>query len=613
MYQVKFADIGEGLTEGTVAEVLVKVGDTVKAGQSLYFVETDKVNSEIPAPIDGKIAVINIKAGQEIKVGEVVMEIDDGSGASVSAPAKQEAKSEPVEENASVIGATPVSNALLPRRNHSSSSTSIQEPVKQEVKKEPVKVNVDVEDTFDVAVIGAGIGGYVSAIKCAQLGLKTLIVEKEYYGGVCLNVGCIPTKTLLKTSHVYHDILHKAKDLGIVVPNTEKVVIDWAQALERKNGVVKKLTGGVKYLLDKNKVTQIKGDAVALDKNTISVNGKNYRANNLIVATGSVPNHLPLPGFDEGRKSGVILDSTGILSVPKIPESLVVIGGGVIGIEFGCLFASLGTKVTVLQGLPTVLEMLDQDVIDVMTKELKTTYKMNVITNASVKVFKNGEVVYEIDGKEQSIKGEFVLESVGRKTSLQGFENIGLELTPRKGIEVNEYQETNLDSVYAVGDVVGKAMLAQSAVKSAIVAANRIAKKANKAHAEDITMDFNKVPSCIYTHPEVAMIGKTEQQLKAENVEYKAFKFPFSAIGKALADDNTTGFVKILIEPKYKTVLGAHIIGNRATEMISEITAVIECEGTITEIANTIHPHPTMSEAVGEVAEALETGKPIHF
>ncbi|KAF7378744.1 hypothetical protein HZH68_017158 [Vespula germanica] len=586
MYQVKFADIGEGLTEGTVAEVLVKVGDTVKAGQSLYFVETDKVNSEIPAPIDGKIAVINIKAGQEIKVGEVVMEIDDGTGASASAPAKEATKSEPVEENASVIGATPVSNALLPRRNHSSSSsTTVQEPVKKEVKQEPIKANVNVEDTFDVAVIGAGIGGYVCAIKCAQLGLKTLIVEKEYYGGVCLNVGCIPTKTLLKTT----------------------------QALERKNGVVKKLTGGVKYLLDKNKVTQIKGDAVALDKNTISVNGKNYHANNLVIATGSVPNHLPLPGFDEGRKSGVILDSTGILSIPKIPESLVVIGGGVIGIEFGCLFASLGTKVTVLQGLPTVLEMLDQDIIDVMTKELKTTYKMNVITNASVKAFKNGEVVYEIDGKEQSIKGEFVLESVGRKTSLQGFENIGLELTPRKGIEVNEYQETNLDSVYAVGDVVGKAMLAHSAVKSAIVTANRIAKKANKAHAEDITMDFNKVPSCIYTHPEVAMIGKTEQQLKVENVEYKAFKFPFSAIGKALADDDTTGFVKIIIEPKYKAVLGAHIIGNRATEMISEITAVIECEGTITEIANTIHPHPTMSEAVGEVAEALETGKPIHF
>ncbi|AEM68911.1 dihydrolipoyl dehydrogenase [Mycoplasma putrefaciens] len=600
MYQVKFADIGEGLTEGTVAEVLVKIGDTVKAGQALYFVETDKVNSEIPAPIDGKIAKINISAGQEIKVGEVVMEIDDGSSAAVAAePKKAEVKE---EENASVVGATPVSNDLLPSRG----------PVK--VKPEAAKpADLKIEASFDVAVIGAGIGGYVSAIKCAQLGLKTLIVEKEYYGGVCLNVGCIPTKTLLRTSHVYHDILHKAKELGIVVPNTEKVVIDWAQALERKNGVVKKLTGGVKYLLDKNKVTQIIGSATAVDKNTISVNGKYYHADNLIIATGSVPNHLPLPGFDKARKDGIVVDSTGILSIPKIPKSLVVIGGGVIGIEFGCLFASLGTKVTVLQALPTVLEMLDQDVIDTMTKELKNTFKMDVITNANVKEFKNGAVVYEIDGKQQSVKGEFVLESVGRKTTLQGFENLGLELTPRNGVVVNQYQETNVSGVYAVGDVIGKAMLAQSAVKAAIVAANRVAKKANKAHAEDLVMDFDKVPSCIYTHPEVAMIGKTEQQVKAEKLDYKTFKFPFVAIGKALADDDTTGFVKIIVEPKYKTILGAHIIGNRATEMISEITAVIECEGTITEIANTIHPHPTMSEAIGEVAEALETGKPIHF
>nr|VZS00640.1 Dihydrolipoyl dehydrogenase [Mycoplasma feriruminatoris] len=605
MFKVKFADIGEGLTEGTVAEVLVKVGDVVKEGQSLYFVETDKVNSEIPSPVSGKIAVINISTGQEIKVGDVVIEIDDGSSdapaPSVAAPSKKEEKPAE-EENASVVGATPVSNDVLPSR-----------APRPKPQPQPAKVDVQIEDTFDVCVIGAGIGGYVTAIKSAQLGLKTLIIEKQYYGGVCLNVGCIPTKTLLKTSHVYHDIMHKAKELGIVLQNTENVVIDWAQALERKNGVVKKLTGGVKYLLDKNKVTQIKGEAVALDKNTISVNNKNYRVNNLVIASGSTPNHLPLPGFDQGRKDGIIIDSTGILSVPKIPETLVVIGGGVIGIEFSCLFASLGTKVTVLQGLPTVLEMLDKDIIDAMTKELKNRYNIEVITNASVKEFKDGAVVYQIYGKDQMIKGEYVLESVGRKTSITGFENIGLELTPRNGIVVNEYQETNLENVYAIGDVIGKAMLAQTAVKGAIVAANRIAKKANKEHAEDIVMDYNKVPSCIYTHPEVSMIGKTEQQLKQENIEYKAFKFPFSAIGKALADDDTSGFVKIIVEPKYKTILGAHIIGNRATEMISEITAVIECEGTITEIANTIHPHPTMSEAIGEAAEALETGKAIHF
>ncbi|PZW01462.1 dihydrolipoyl dehydrogenase [Metamycoplasma auris] len=600
MFKVKFADIGEGLTEGVVAEVLVKVGDVVKEGQPLYFVETDKVNSEIPSPTAGKIVVINIKTGQEIKVGDVVIEIDDGkdspAATTMSAP-KEETKA---EENASVVGSTPVSNDVLPSRAPISKPNTPQ-------------VDLKIEGSFDVAVIGAGIGGYVSAIKSAQLGLKTLIIEKEYYGGVCLNVGCIPTKSLLKTSHVYHDIMHKAKELGISIKNTEEIVIDWDQALKRKNGIVKKLTGGVKYLLDKNKITQINGVAHAIDKNTISVNDKNYHVDNLIIATGSIPNQLPLPGFDEGRKNGIVLDSTGILSIPKVPESLVVIGGGVIGVEFGCLFASLGTQVTILQASSSILEMLDQEVIDLVTKELKSTYKINIITNASVKSLKGNEITYELDGSTQTIKGEFILESIGRKTTFAGFENLGLEVTPRNAIVVNKYHETNLDSVYAIGDVTGKAMLAHSAVKAGVVAANRIAKKTNKEHAEDITMDFDRVPSCIYIDPEIAMIGKTEQQLKKDNIEYKAFKFPFSAIGKALADDSPTGFVKVIVEPKYKSILGAHIVGNRATDLIAEIAAVIESEGTITEIANTIHPHPTMSEAIGEVAEALETGKPIHF
>ncbi|ENY68730.1 Dihydrolipoamide dehydrogenase [Metamycoplasma auris 15026] len=608
MFKVKFADIGEGLTEGVVAEVLVKVGDTVKEGQPLYFVETDKVNSEIPSPTSGKIAVINITTGQEIKVGDVVIEIDDGKDSSTtSAPAADKKEEKASEENASVVGSTPVSNDVLPSRG------PINKPATNEVASASSISDLKIEDTFDVAVIGAGIGGYVSAIKSAQLGLKTLIVEKEYYGGVCLNVGCIPTKSLLKTSHVYHDIMHKAKDLGITIKNTEEIVLDWDQALKRKGAIVKKLTGGVKYLLDKNKVTQIMGVAHAINKNTISVNEKNYHVNNLIIATGSLPNKLPLPGFDEGRKNGIVLDSTGILSIPKIPESLVVIGGGVIGVEFGCLFADLGSNVTILQGSSSILEMLDQDVIDLVTKELKTTYKINIITNASVKSLQGNEVSYEVDGVLQTIKGEFILESIGRKTSFEGFENLGLELSPRKGIVVNQYHETNLDSVYAIGDVTGIAMLAHSAVKAGVVVANRIAKKANKEHAEDITMDFNRVPSCIYISPEIAMIGKTEQQLKKENIEYKTFKFPFSAIGKALADDSPTGFVKVIVEPKYKSILGAHIVGNRATDLIAEIAAVIESEGTITEIANTIHPHPTMSEAIGEVAEALETGKPIHF
>jgi dihydrolipoamide dehydrogenase len=386
--------------------------------------------------------------------------------------------------------------------------------------------------------------------------------------------------------------------------------------LARKDQVVEKLTRGVKGLLTKYKVDQIIGTASAIDAHHINVNGKVYGTKHLVIATGSLANQLPLPGFKEGRNDGVVIDSTAILSLPKIPKSLTVIGGGVIGIEFSCLFASLGTKVTIIQGLPTILEMLDHDVITLMTKEVTQKYGINLITNASVKeMSSNHELVYTVDGKTHKIKSEYVLESVGRHPVLDGFTNLGLEMNDRRGIKVNEHLETNLDNVYAIGDVIGKSMLAQVASHSGIVVANRIAIKEGKPGegGSEMVMDYSRVPSCIYTHPEVAMIGKTEQQLIAEKIPYKSFKFPFAAIGKAQADDETDGFVKILMDPVYKTVLGAHIIGNRATELISEITTLIECEGTITELANAIHPHPTMSEAIGETAEALESGMPINL
>ncbi|ATZ17648.1 dihydrolipoyl dehydrogenase [Mesoplasma melaleucae] len=604
MFKVKFADIGEGLTEGKVAEVLVKLGQEIKEGDALFFVETDKVNSEIPAPVGGKIAKVLISEGQEIKVGDVVIEIDDGSATTEAAPAPAAAE----EENASVVGSTPVSNDLIPSRGPAPTQTvAAAQPVPVATK------HTDIEESFDVIVVGAGIGGYVSAIKTAQLGLKTLIIEKQYYGGVCLNVGCIPTKSLLRTAKVFEDIVHKAVNLGIDMKTKDQPSINWDKALERKDGVVNKLTSGVKALLTKNGVKQIIGEASALDKNTITVNGKKYHCDNLIIASGSVPNELPLPGFAEGRASGFLIDSTKILSLPKIPKALTVIGGGVIGIEFGCLFAALGTKVTIIEGAPKVLPMLDQDVTALMTKTLKEKYKIEIFTNAKVKEVKGKSVTFEIDGVEQNVKSDYCLESIGRKTVTKGFDNIGLELSERKSIVANDYGETNLDGVYAIGDVTSKIMLAHVASHAGIVTANRIALKANKLEGHDLKMDYSKIPSCIYSHPEIAMIGKTEQQLKAEGIEYKTFKFPFAAIGKALADDDTTGFVKIICEPKYKTLLGAHIIGNRATDMISEFTTLMECEGTITELARAIHPHPTMSEAIGEAAEALESGKSLNL
>ncbi|WP_339022328.1 dihydrolipoyl dehydrogenase [Spiroplasma endosymbiont of Crioceris asparagi] len=610
MYKVKFADIGEGLTEGTVTEVMIKPGQTVKMGDALFNVETDKVTSDIPSPINGVIAKILIQKGQEIKVGDVVVEINDGKNENVVAtPATPEVE----EENASVVGSTPVSNSLLTRGRKTSQPQNNQQDIVSNPEPVISKPQLSGPNHYDVIIVGGGVGGYVSAIKCAQLGLKTMIVEKNKYGGVCLNIGCIPTKTLLKSSYVYEQIINEAAEFGIKIAKTN-IKLDWNKIQARKNNVVDKLTSGVKSLLKKNKVTMISGEATALDQYTISVDNKKYTCENMIIATGSIPNGLKLPGAEAAVKDGWLIDSTAALNLKTIPKSLVVIGGGVIGVEFASMFKQLGTKVTILQFMPTILEMLDSDVSNEMTKELLKHGNLEIITNVNTKEFKkNHEVVYEVGGKTHTIKADYVLQSVGRQVVTTGFDNIGINKNEKGHILVDEYCRTNLNNVYAIGDVTGRIMLAHVASHQGIIAANHIASLHNIKDAHDLKMRYDRIPSCIYTHPEVAVIGYTEEQLKHDNIEYQAYKFPFAAIGKALADGNTVGFVKLICEPKYKQILGAHIIANTATDMISEITSVIESEGTITEIARAIHPHPTLSEAIGEAAEALESGKPINW
>ncbi|WP_084514149.1 dihydrolipoyl dehydrogenase [[Acholeplasma] multilocale] len=497
------------------------------------------------------------------------------------------------DENASVVGSTPISNDVIPSR-----IPNMVKPVKDLIKPH-----------FDVIVVGAGIGGYIHAIKAAQLGLNVMVVEKGAYGGVCLNIGCIPTKALLKTVKVYDDVINKTKKFGIDIEAGASININWDTAQERKNNVVKKLTNGVKYLLDKNKVTRVAGVAKAISSTEIVVDdNKYYTCDNLVIATGSIPRKLNLPGFERAREKEFLIDSTGALGLQELPKKIVIIGGGVIGVEFACLFSNLGIETTILQGLPTILEVLDEDLSKEMTKELRNKYKIQIITGAKITEIKHDEIFFKLEGNVNSIRPDVILESIGRQTVIQGFENINLELSPQKFINVNEYCETNIKGVYAIGDVTSKAMLAHVASHQGIIAANHIAKLKGLESAHDLVLNIDRIPSCIYSHPEIATIGKTEQQLIEQNIEYKQFKFPFNAIGKALADDHTSGFVKLIIEPKYKTVIGAHIIGNRATEMISEITTLIECEGTISEVARAIHPHPTMSEAIGEAAEALDSG-----
>lgn len=458
-------------------------------------------------------------------------------------------------------------------------------------------------DKFDVIVIGAGPGGYVAAIKATQENLKVAIVEKGNVGGVCLNIGCIPTKALLKSAKVLH-YCQTASEYGLDISGKYLVSPNWINMQKRKDEVVKKLTSGVDMLLKKNKITKIQGQAKALDAKTVEVNGIKYQCDNLIIATGSFSRNLPLEGFKEAKDQGFLITSRQALSLPQIPKQLVIIGGGVIGVEFACLYSTLGCEVIILQNIGTILEMLDTDVSQEITKIL-TKNNIRIETNVEIQNIKNKTITYKKEGKSFSLSPDYVLISVGRQPIIEGFENIGLEIGERGNIVTNEKCETNIAHVYAIGDVTADKMLAHVASAQGIVVIENILGKNEIFNAE-------RVPGCIYTFPEVAVIGLTEQECIKQKLDYKVFKYPLMASGKAIADGETQGFVKLIAQQPYSKIIGAHIIASTATDMISEITTVMELEGTVHELAKSIHPHPTLSEVIMEAAHGV-LSKPINF
>ncbi len=451
---------------------------------------------------------------------------------------------------------------------------------------------------YDLIIIGAGPGGYLAAMRAKQRGFKkVMIVEQQWWGGVCLNVGCIPTKALLKCSKVYNFITH-ASSYGIEVP--KKVAsIDWTKMQSRKAVVVGKLSGAVKFLMKKYKVDVVEGKAAAKDQHTIIVKDKEYEFEKLLLATGSEPRHLPLDGFAEARKAGFLLDSTSMLALKNLPKSMITIGGGVIGLEFSFMMAELGVEVTILQGLDTILEILDQDISKEMTKIALENKKIKIITNALVKGAKDKSILYQKDGKDCSIKADICLEAVGRVPTSEGFDNIGITRGKINSIVVNEKMQTNLSHIYAIGDVIGISMLAHTAYKEAKVAIDNMV-------GIETTIDYEQIPNCIYTSPEVASVGLTEAQAKTKEIDYKTAILPLGVSGKAIADGATDGFMKLIIEKKYGAIIGAHIICPTATDMISDVTTLMATEGTITEFANVVRPHPTYNELLTDVGEGLE-------
>lgn len=471
---------------------------------------------------------------------------------------------------------------------------------------------------FDVVVIGAGPGGYVAAIRCAQLGLSTACVEswineegKPALGGTCLNVGCIPSKALLDTSHQYAHIKHEMADHGITVSG---VSIDVNKMVSRKAKVVSTLTTGIAGLFRKNKVEWLQGHGRLLPDNQIEVtpidqeNPEKYTvaARHIIIATGSVPANIPPAPVDQDK----IVDSTGALNFNQAPRTLGVIGAGVIGLELGSVWKRLGSEVIILEALDEFLPACDRQIAHEAWKILQ---KQGLDIRMGAKVTGSGSnnqqviVTYEDkDGKHQ-INVDKLIVAVGRKPNTQGLgaAEVGLEMDERGFIIVDEHCQTNLPNVYAVGDVVRGPMLAHKASEEGIAVAERIAGKASH-------MNYEVIPWVIYTWPEIAWVGKTEQLLKETGIEFRAGTFPFLASGRARAMGETGGLIKILGDAKTDRILGVHIIGPNASELIAEAVIAMEFDGSTEDIARTIHAHPTLAEAMHEAALAVD-GRPIHI
>jgi dihydrolipoamide dehydrogenase len=463
---------------------------------------------------------------------------------------------------------------------------------------------------FDVVVIGSGPGGYVSAIRCSQLGMKTALVEKyKTLGGTCLNVGCIPSKSLLDSSHHYEEAIHNFNDHGIEIG--DKIKVNFDQMIKRKSEVVEQTTKGIDFLMQKNKISVFEGIGSLIDKNTVKVIGKDkkdLKTKNIIIATGSKPGNLPFINIDKER----IITSTEALSLNEIPNNLLVIGGGVIGLELGQVYKRLGSEVTVVEYADRITPIMDsslsRELIKVMKKQGVKFYLSHQVSSLNRK----GKVV-EVKAKDKKdneviFKGDYCLVSVGRKpyTKDLNLKKVGVNINDLGQVEVNEKMQTSVSNIYAIGDVIRGAMLAHKAEEEGVMVAEILS--GQKPH-----INYNLIPNVIYTWPEVASVGKTEEELKGNQISYKVGQFPMRALGRARASMDTDGFVKILADSKTDEILGVHIIGARAADLIAEGVTAMEFRASAEDIARMSHSHPTYAEAIKEAALSATENRPIHI
>ena len=463
---------------------------------------------------------------------------------------------------------------------------------------------------YDVIVIGSGPGGYVAAIRCAQLGMKTALIEKyPTLGGTCLNVGCIPSKALLDSSEHYHNAAHTFETHGIGLSNLK---VNLKQMITRKNDVVKQNTDGIQYLMKKNKIDVHQGLGSFVDKNTVKVtkddgSSSDIQGKNIIIATGSKPSSLPFIKLDKDR----VITSTEALNLKEIPKHLVVIGGGVIGLELGSVYARLGAKVSVIEFMDSLIPTMDRTMGKELQKSLKKIGFEFFLKHKVTSVESKGkEVTVKAEtpkGETVEVKGDYVLVSIGRRPYTDGLnaEAAGVKLTDRGQIEVNDHLQTNVPNIYAIGDVVKGAMLAHKAEEEGVFVAETLV--GQKPH-----INYNLIPGVVYTWPEVAAVGYTEEQLKEKGIKYKTGKFPFMASGRARASMDTDGLVKVLADAETDEILGVHMIGPRTADMIAEAVVAMEYRASAEDISRMSHAHPTYTEAFKEACLAATDNRALH-
>lgn len=557
--EVKMPQLGLTMEEGTVTKWLKQEGDAVKAGDILLEITTDKLTSEVASEAEGILLKIVAQEGEDVPVKGILAYIgaagEQVGGIPAAAPA-------------------PVAQAA-PAPKKAGKTT--------------------------VAVIGGGPGGYVAAIRAAQLGGEVTLIEKNKLGGTCLNVGCIPTKAILHSAELLSEVEEMA-GFGIAA---EVKKVDWGKVQGKKNAITNQLVSGVTGLMKANKIKVVEGTASFASKDTLMVEKKDGSRENLsfdkiIIAAGSVPAVPPIPGVKENENC---VDSTGALSFESIPKTLLVIGGGVIGIELATAYSKFGTKVTVVEAMPKLLPMMDGELTAQLRKMMEAK-GIQIMTEAKVQSVEpstvGAKVNVEAGGAVQSFEAEKVLVAVGRRTDTAALnlDAVGIE-NDRGRIAVNDKMETNIPNVYAIGDCLGKVMLAHVASAQGEIAAEN-------ALGEEVCYNEKTNPSCVYTDPEFAGVGLTEEKAKELGVDYQVGRFPLMANGKSLIMNGGTGMVKFIIGKEYKEVLGVHILGPRATDLIGECALAVGMEATVEDVIATIHAHPTVTEALREAALAAE-------